>query len=413
MSYLFKSITKTYPKTNKEQFQIEILNINYARTSRLSLVILVTSIFMYLTTIFIDDLQIIKIILLLFMFSSVVIWILFIIFKPKIQIFNRKYMVLVFLSTSSILLLASSLLALAPNRYEMIGIYSLVILSISTLLYVKWYQNLIVQMLSLLYIFVVNNLFSTDFFSSPVFPKITIIIVINIFAFALSRLSYLMKIENFELRMSLQRQNEKSGLDLILKSDELIEEKSNKVKDLLDSLNFLLNQYTPYTKGHCDRVARLSRSIAENLALSADEITDCYWSALIHDIGKILVPAEILNKPSSLTKEEFDTVKKHPIWAYNVLKDSPSLNRFSNNVLHHHERWDGGGYPDGLKGDKIPIISQIISVADAVDAMTTIRPYRGAMSLKTAIQVIIDNSGTQFSPKIVASFLNVITQIDF
>lgn len=222
-----------------------------------------------------------------------------------------------------------------------------------------------------------------------------------------------MNLRNFELRVSLQKQNNRISQEVILKTDELIVEKSNKITDLLYSLNLLLNQYTPYTKGHCDRVAMLSKTIAEDLSLSTEETTDCYWSALIHDIGKVLIPIEILNKPGPLTEGEYEIVKMHPVWAYNVLKDSPSLNRLSENVLHHHERWDGKGYPDGLKENEIPIIAQIVSVADAVDAMTTVRPYRDAMSLNKVIQIVIENKGTQFSPKIVDSFLKVIHKIDF
>jgi HD-GYP domain-containing protein (c-di-GMP phosphodiesterase class II) len=129
---------------------------------------------------------------------------------------------------------------------------------------------------------------------------------------------------------------------------------------------------------------------------------------MLHDIGKIGVPDSILLKPGRLTEKEFSVIKKHPIYAVNILKHIPRLKDIVPIVYHEHERYDGKGYVEGLKADKIPIESRIIAVADAYEAMTSNRPYRKSMPSKKAIEEIKLNSGTQFDPAVVKAFLKVI-----
>jgi HD-GYP domain-containing protein (c-di-GMP phosphodiesterase class II) len=156
----------------------------------------------------------------------------------------------------------------------------------------------------------------------------------------------------------------------------------------------------PYTRGHCQRVMEISCELARALKLSEEEIKDLRYAAILHDIGKIGISANILNKTEKLTDEEFNEIKKHPIIAYNILKDVEFLKNGLNGILQHHERYDGKGYPYGLKGKEICIFARIMCVADAFDAMTSDRPYRKGMDMESALKEIKRCRGTQFDPEI-------------
>ncbi|MCD6442944.1 MAG: transporter substrate-binding domain-containing protein [Thermotogae bacterium] len=168
--------------------------------------------------------------------------------------------------------------------------------------------------------------------------------------------------------------------------------------------------YSSYTKGHSEKVANYSTIIAEEMGLAKDVIKRIYWSALLHDIGKIGVPLSILEKPEKLLKEEFEIIKKHPVWGWEILIQIGGMEDIAKIVRHHHERWDGKGYPDGLKNFEIPVESRIIAVADGFDAMVSDRPYRKALSVEQAINELLKNSGTQFDPDVVKTFVTILTR---
>ena len=178
-------------------------------------------------------------------------------------------------------------------------------------------------------------------------------------------------------------------------------------RELISSIIKILEMYDIYTKGHSENVANVSLLLAEELNLSEEEVLDAYWAGMVHDIGKLLVPVEILNKKGSLNDVEYELVKNHPVWGSKALSDSETLEHISEYVLYHHERWDGGGYPNGIERGEIPIISQIISVADAWDAMTSNRAYRDSLSKEEAFNEIEKNRGTQFSPQVVDVFIKI------
>ncbi|GAB6188839.1 transporter substrate-binding domain-containing protein [Marinitoga arctica] len=181
-------------------------------------------------------------------------------------------------------------------------------------------------------------------------------------------------------------------------------------EDIIKSLISFLELHDEYTKNHSKNVAELSKKIAEKMNLDKETQKKVYWAALLHDIGKLIIPIEILNKKSKLSDEEYNKIKMHPIYGYNALIKAKSLRDIAIGVRHHHERWDGKGYPDGLKAEEIPLIAQIISVADAWDAMRSKRAYRNILSEDYAISEIKRNAGKQFSPKIVEIFLKIITE---
>lgn len=400
----------TYPNQKKDQFIQELVEKNFYRALFLSKIMVGIALLMYLISLAENDLTIIKSFNMVFLISSIVVLLLFVFGKPKEEVIDKYHMFLVSLVMLTTLFWSSSLLAFVPDRHELYGTYSIIILSVSSIFYLKWQIHLTIHLLSLSYIFTVYIIIGDFFLDSPVIPKISVLIFLNLFSWGISRVIYSKNLENYNLTNELYSQNEEIQLEVNRKTKELFDQHENQIKDIVRSMNTMLEQYTPYTKGHCENVADLSKKIAEDLSLSTYEIQETYWSAIIHDIGKLLVPLEILNKKTYLTEEEYNIVKQHPVWAYNALKESESLSDLSKNVLYHHEYWDGEGYPEGLEGNDIPKISQIISIADAWDAMTSDRPYRKGLTHDQAILLIESNKSRQFSPEVVESFLRVVKQ---
>jgi HD-GYP domain-containing protein (c-di-GMP phosphodiesterase class II) len=167
----------------------------------------------------------------------------------------------------------------------------------------------------------------------------------------------------------------------------------------------------PYTCGHSDRVALMSRLLARELALSEVECERIYLTGLLHDVGKIGVPDSVLQKPGRLTDDEFEQIKQHPVIGYNVLKHLRKIGYVLPGVLHHHEAIDGSGYPHGLKGDEIPLFARILAVADSFDAMTSNRPYRRGIPFEKAEAIFRENSGIQWDRDVVSAYFRVRTSL--
>ena len=163
----------------------------------------------------------------------------------------------------------------------------------------------------------------------------------------------------------------------------------------------------PYTCGHSERVALLSRKLVELMGLPSAEVERIYLCGLLHDIGKIGVPEEVLRKPGKLTDCEFELIKHHPVIGAKIIGGIEEMEDLVPGVLHHHERMDGRGYPHGLKGDEIPFWARVLCVADALDAMTSDRPYRKALPAKLAEGEIFRGAGTQFDVSVVEAFLKL------
>jgi putative nucleotidyltransferase with HDIG domain len=159
-----------------------------------------------------------------------------------------------------------------------------------------------------------------------------------------------------------------------------------------------------YTGKHAERVAAYGIEIARSLGLARPEAPEMEFGFLLHDIGKVAIPDAILYKPSALTKEERDLMARHPSIGAEIVAGIEFLEEAAEVVRHHHERWDGTGYPDGLRGEEIPIAARVFSVADVFDALTTDRPYRPALTLAESRRMIVHASGTQFDPNVVEAF---------
>ncbi len=196
----------------------------------------------------------------------------------------------------------------------------------------------------------------------------------------------------------------------LLTNIHLHKELENLYTELLISLVNSIDLKDPYTKFHSERVTMYAYLIGKELNLPRKKLITLFYASLLHDIGKIWSPDEALKKPGKLTEEEFEEIKKHPDVGASMIDHMEFLSESSKVLRHHHERYDGRGYPDGLKGEDIPLLSRIISVADAFDAMTSDRPYRKGMSIEEALSIIEEESGKQFDPKIVSVFVKFVRE---
>jgi len=174
---------------------------------------------------------------------------------------------------------------------------------------------------------------------------------------------------------------------------------------LICAFNQLLDLKDLNTGVHSTRLAEWALHVAMELGFDQAALSDLEVAALLHDIGKIGIPDSVLNKPARLTDEEYNLMKKHPEYGWAVLRHVPGMERASLMILHHHESFDGKGYPARLAGEEIPIGSRIVSVIDSFDAMVSNRPYRAGLPVDVAIQRLIDCRGTQFDPHVVDAFL--------
>jgi PAS domain S-box-containing protein len=181
----------------------------------------------------------------------------------------------------------------------------------------------------------------------------------------------------------------------------------------IKALSMTVEARDPYTSGHQTMVSRLARAIAQDMALSSDTVDTIRIAGSIHDIGKISVPSEILSKPGKLTNIEFSLIKLHPQTGYEILKDAELPYPIAEIVFQHHERLDGSGYPQGLKNGQILLESQIVAVADVVEAMASYRPYRPALGIEVALEEIEKNKGVLYDTGVVDACLRLFREKGF
>lgn len=180
---------------------------------------------------------------------------------------------------------------------------------------------------------------------------------------------------------------------------------------VIDLLLEALTQRDFVAQGHVERLVDMAERMAARLGLSENKKRDLVLLAKVHDLGKVGIPDNILYKPGKLTSEEYKKMKEHPLIGYNIANRSSELAHIANLILHHHEHWDGGGYPDGLRGEEIPLECRILAVIDAYDAMTNTRPYHQGISKEEAIKELKNCSGKQFDPRIIEEFVALLKEI--
>ncbi len=166
----------------------------------------------------------------------------------------------------------------------------------------------------------------------------------------------------------------------------------------------------PYTRGHCEGVSELAARVAERMSWDKAELDQIRYAALLHDVGKLGVPDGILLKPGQLLPEEFAVIKQHVTIGRDLVSRVPALEPIAPIVYLHHERWDGGGYPEGRSGEEIPLGARIVGAVDALDAMITKRPYREPLTLQSATEELQRCAGTQFDPQVVETLVRVLEE---
>ena len=234
---------------------------------------------------------------------------------------------------------------------------------------------------------------ATDFIRKPLRKRVAIRRIDRIL-----ELAYLQK----NLRQEVERQTEVA--ERRRKSVERL------VIQMVQALANTIDAKDSYTNGHSTRVAKYSAMIAARMGYTGEKLELLRYTALLHDIGKIGIPEEIINKPSRLTDEEYQIIKTHPVIGSNILKEITEIPDIAIGARWHHERYDGKGYPDGLKGTEIPEIARIIGVADAYDAMTSRRSYRGIIPQETVMGELERGKGSQFDPEIAEIMLGLIRE---
>jgi PAS domain S-box-containing protein len=189
--------------------------------------------------------------------------------------------------------------------------------------------------------------------------------------------------------------------------DTLKEQYHSLMMTSMEMLSNFLEARDLYTNGHSKRVCDIASRIFEERFGMNERLLDVQWAAKLHDIGKICIPDSIIQKPGKLTSEEYETIKQHSALAADIIRPLDPGSRIWPIIRHHHERYDGKGYPDGWRGEEIPDGARIIAIADAYDAMRSCRPYRSAMTFEQCISEIRNNAGTQFDPGWVNVFLEL------
>jgi hypothetical protein len=192
---------------------------------------------------------------------------------------------------------------------------------------------------------------------------------------------------------------------------ELYRQQSELLDGVVGALTSAIDAKDPYTCGHSDRVARIAARLAEQLHCEPQTVHTVYLAGLLHDVGKIGVDDNVLRKPGKLTPEEYEHIKSHVEIGHHILHDLNKLKDVLPMVLHHHEAWDGGGYPGQLNSRNIPLAARILSVADAFDAMSSDRPYRPRLTEEKIIQILRDGSGKQWDPEVIAAFFQALDDI--
>jgi putative two-component system response regulator len=195
--------------------------------------------------------------------------------------------------------------------------------------------------------------------------------------------------------------------NLKARTSDLVDQQRSLFLSTVKSLVSAIDAKDEYTRHHSTRVTEFTLKIAAKMGFSEKELGDLELASLLHDVGKIAVPESVLNKPGKLTDAEFMLIKEHPARGEAILRPVIELKEMARVVRAHHERYDGSGYPDKLKGREIPLGARIMAIADTYDSITSERPYRKAASHRYAVKEIISCSGTQFDPEVVEHFLEI------
>jgi len=400
------TLLQNFPEESKEEFIKECVDVNYYRVFFIVRSIMPLSILMTLASIWIKDTKSIQITNSILSVIAIILFVFTINHHPKKNVTSvhmKKWMTDV--AYISMLLWSLSLLGFNPTN-SIVFVDVIIVAFVVAFFYVATFQKTgIYLVLSLVYFY-----FATPYVreAHAYIPRLLTPILFFVMAFFISRIMYQQFMEKFILEEKLKVRQSELETELNDTNEKLLMTERNISKDIIKTLVKVLDYHDSYTSGHSENVAFYAKEISKEMGLSHEAQEELYVCGLLHDIGKILVPHEILNKPGLLSTVEFQVIRKHSEYGYEMLMESDHLHKVAKIVRHHHEFWDGTGYPDGLKKDEIPIESQILMVADTWDAMRSKRVYRHAKSYEDAVQSLIKSSGTQFSPNVIKAFIKVI-----
>ncbi|GAU79640.1 HD-GYP domain-containing protein [Fusibacter sp. 3D3] len=386
-----------------ERFEQSLIRDNEERMIRLFPFIMGASLLMLTLSFLVDDLKEIKWINgFLFTYSLLAILAGFLISLEKelmrMQIFQHVT-VLVFLSWGTLML------GFKPESVISYFDFVIVFVVCGVIIQMKWQYWVIYFVLDLC-----TLIFITPFvhrIDENITVTIISVIVFVAMIIYMNYLFYNQSLSNYRINCKLHEHRQELERKVSEKTEALLNSERFMTREIALLLTTVLEYYDEYTKGHSESVALISQMLAKALGFDLAQQKEIYWAGLIHDIGKIHIDKELLNKPAKLNAEEYEIIKRHTNHGYEMTKNSEALKEIATIIRYHHEKFDGTGYPDGIKGNDIPLASQIIAVADAWDVMRSDRTYRKALTLENARLELIKGSGTQFSPQLVVVFLDL------
>lgn len=412
--------SNTIPNDQKEEFNEEITRINYVRSRNISVLLLVALIILILLDydsyqkgqwIEVPGYRLLfygHVVMALGMLSVLAFSLLAGLNSESAQTRLKGIFVLAFSFTISI----SSVLISIGDQFihGEITVYIICLFALAILNYQKFSVNIIIYGVSFL-IFIIGVTFaqSNQEILRGHYVNSTALVILALF---LATILYFGKVKDFLSTKTIEKQKmelETKNKELSVTNEELNDSllALDESQNMIFSLTLTLESKDSNTHGHSERVGEYVSALAKHLNLNETEYINIWRAAILHDIGKIGIPDIILNKPSSLTVEEWEIMKSHPVRGESICSKLKFAREILPIIRHHHEHYNGAGYPDGLKGESIPYLARIVSVADTVDAMTSPRNYRSPVTMEETIEELKRCAGTQFDPAIVEAFVEI------
>lgn len=405
-----RSFFRNYPDNDKKVFIEEITDENFFRGKIFSIALIILGILMYVANV--DKTPEILVISMVLIVGSAILTIFFFKIPKKISKGNLyKYKFIIYVSLGALVIYWANIRFSAfPEHFAVTMTFALIMIIVPVVYFLKWQTFVWIYSINIALNAFLINIAGEHSFS----PSLYIIVFINfsIVAFVMSRIFYLAKLKNFITENELRKHREYLE-DLVRKRTEKIEEANKEITESFETLIYTLSKVVrmkdAFTSAHQERVSELVVAIAKEMGLEDEKVEALRISALLHDVGKLNLPSGILNKPGELTPIERTMIETHVQHSYDLLKGIKFEFPIHEYILQHHERLDGSGYPNGLKGDEISLEGRILAVADVVEAMVSHRPYRAACEIDKALDEITKNSGIHYDERVVKSCQKVFS----
>lgn len=387
----------------------DLSTINLLRLTILTPYLIGIAYIMFALSLLIREIKPLQIALGILMVGTTFTQVILIVLRPEPgEPLRLKHTIIVDLFSLMLLLWGATMIGYQPNSAIPYFDYLVTSFSIGIVFLVSAKKLLSLYAISTLYLFFLTPVLKLTTTNNLLL--ISSIILFTIFSFIMSYLFNRQFLDNLKLASQL--------FDHQLNLTELVREKTAEVlatqnimaREVIRVLAKVLDDFDSYTRGHSENVAHISERMALKMGLAEEFQQQLYWAGMIHDVGKIRIPKQILNKTTQLTSDELAKIRQHSIYGYEMIHESETLRPLAQIILSHHERFDGTGHPNQLKGDQIPLAAQILSIADTWDAMLSRRVYRDALSVDHAIAELIRSSGKQFAPGLVNTFLLMIEE---